>query len=124
MQSTAPSLWLVRDHGWASRPELLLSTPLPHAANLSHELWLKCAGLELPLQAVRQLQDELEDAPSRSRCRSRSSRKASRKTSPALYDERTSGPAATYLKPMASPSSRHASYSAGGSMRATLPKAA
>ena len=25
MQSTAPSLWLVRDHGWASRPELLLS---------------------------------------------------------------------------------------------------
>ena len=67
MQPTAPSLWLVRDHGWASRPELLLSTPLPaaHAANLSHSLWLKCAGLELPLQAVRQLQDELEDAPSR-----------------------------------------------------------
>ena len=59
MQSTAPSLWLVRDHGWASRPELLLSTPLPaHAANASHNLWLKCAGLELPLQAVRQLQDE------------------------------------------------------------------
>ena len=68
MQSTAPSLWLVRDHGWASRPELLLSTPLPvhAAANLSHNgLWLRCAGLELPLQAVRQLQDELEDAPSR-----------------------------------------------------------
>ena len=64
MQSTAPSLWLVRDHGWASRPELLLSTPLP-AANLSHELRLICGGLELPLQAVRQLQDELEDAPSR-----------------------------------------------------------
>ena len=34
MQSTAPSLWLVRDHGWASRPELLLSTPLPHAGHL------------------------------------------------------------------------------------------
>ena len=59
MQSTAPSLWLVRDHGWASRPELLLSTPLPvhAAANLSHNgLWLRCAGLELPLQAVRQLE--------------------------------------------------------------------
>jgi len=49
----------------------------------------------------------------------RSLTNASRKTSPALYDDRTSGPLATYLKPIAIPSFRHASYSAGGTIRAT-----
>mmetsp|Transcript_1107 Transcript_1107/g.2657 ORF Transcript_1107/g.2657 Transcript_1107/m.2657 type:complete len:209 (-) Transcript_1107:386-1012(-) len=56
---------------------------------------------------------------SMSRCSSRSFRNPSRKTSPALYEERTSGPLATYLKPIAMPSRCHSSYSAGGTIRTT-----